>query len=725
MTRKALMICSLLSILLLTLIWASYKAMNPEWTQYQKAWDQTKKPAIVEVRIPQWNVVDRCPTCHIGLEEISSAHPVEAFGCTICHGGDGRSLDKEAAHAGLLGAQNPSRLDVVDRTCGRTAPDGAACHGGRTDLHRSQTERVPRALMATMAGVIASLRVVWNAQDTMEPRFASQTVESLDGKKRLDPVPFFGPAQAPKGPNNRPELEDRTGHPISISGQWADDQWRKFCSRCHLWNVREEGHSVHGEGCVACHVSYSDDGRYHGGDVTLKQAAPVRGAKHRLTTAMEVSQCQRCHNRSTRIALNYQGLMESDGYGTPYHQGEMNATRLSGGRTAYHLAPDVHFEKGLHCIDCHTGNDAMGDGKIYDRMRDQVEVACPDCHGTFEAPPELHQIEDEGEYSVWAARYLNIPPNRPGDRVALTGRKGVLINVRQEGTDLVLYSKVDGSRHRISVITGKSGAHGITGHSSSNMECYACHTSWAPQCYGCHDYRQEDALHYDAQARVPSPGLWLETRDYYRFGRPALGRNSRNKVAPFIPGCQVLFNALNSDGNLIEPFNRFVFRGELYGNGIISTPGFPHTVRTEVPGCHECHADPKRLGLGDGVGSWKPGEFVTLSDPGAEGLPFRYSLEALADSEGRPNQGQSHLGARPFDGGELRRIFAVNRCLVCHRSELDPIYSDFRKSLEEALKPKHKQLEDDFLAGKTDMRFIPPDPTEAVWEPEESQQASP
>ena len=456
----------------------------------------------------------------------------------------------------------------------------------------------------------------------------------------------------------------------------------------------------------------------------MKQASPPRGASHRLTTAMEVSQCQRCHNRSSRIALNYQGLMESDGYGTPFQQGEMNATRLSGGRTAYHLTPDIHLEKGLHCIDCHTGNDTMGDGKLYDRMRDQVETACPDCHGTFQAPPELHEIENEGEYAVWASRYLKIPRNRIGDRVALTRRKGVLINVRQEGADLVLYSKVSGERHRISVITGKSGAHGITGHGASNMECYACHTSWAPQCYGCHDYRRENGLHYDAQARHASPGVWSETRDYYRFGRPALGRNSRNKIAPFVPGCQVLFTALDADGHPIEPFNRFVFQGEAYGSGIVSTPVFPHTVRSEVPGCHECHADPKRLGLGDGVGPWERGEFTPLSDPAAEGLPFQTSLEALVDGEGRPTQGQTHSGARPLDGNERKRIFAVNNCLVCHRSGQDPIYSNFGKSLDQALKPKHKQLERDFLSGKTEMRFVPPDPTEATWETERPQQVS-
>ena len=45
-----------------------------------------------------------------------------------------------------------------------------------------------------------------------------------------------------------------------------------------LNHTREQGPGVHGEGCSACHVSYAEDGRYHGGDVTLKEASPPRGA---------------------------------------------------------------------------------------------------------------------------------------------------------------------------------------------------------------------------------------------------------------------------------------------------------------------------------------------------------------------------------------------------------------------------------------------------------------
>lgn len=60
--------------------------------------------------------VDRCVICHVGIEEgadlaelphparshprpeLLAAHPVERFGCTLCHGGQGWATEKAAAH---------------------------------------------------------------------------------------------------------------------------------------------------------------------------------------------------------------------------------------------------------------------------------------------------------------------------------------------------------------------------------------------------------------------------------------------------------------------------------------------------------------------------------------------------------------------------------------------------------------------------------------------------
>ena len=82
------------------------------------------------------NQPELCLTCHDGIEEISPAHPVEAFGCVICHGGNALALDENLAHAGLRGGKNPADFSVVEASCG-----GAECHSGTSADQRDHIQR--------------------------------------------------------------------------------------------------------------------------------------------------------------------------------------------------------------------------------------------------------------------------------------------------------------------------------------------------------------------------------------------------------------------------------------------------------------------------------------------------------------------------------------------------------------------------------------------------------
>jgi len=77
------------------------------------------QPEIRQVVVDEWGAVDRCITCHLGIEdplfagagqpftthpnpELLKNHPVEKFGCTICHGGQGLSTTYAgAAHKAI------------------------------------------------------------------------------------------------------------------------------------------------------------------------------------------------------------------------------------------------------------------------------------------------------------------------------------------------------------------------------------------------------------------------------------------------------------------------------------------------------------------------------------------------------------------------------------------------------------------------------------------------
>ena len=95
----------------------------PEWKQFQSGYhkmvlenmDEEAGQLEASLRIHQvspvgLNRTDRCMTCHLGMENPAMAdvpqphtmhpgeflvhHPVEKFGCTVCHGGQGRAIDK-------------------------------------------------------------------------------------------------------------------------------------------------------------------------------------------------------------------------------------------------------------------------------------------------------------------------------------------------------------------------------------------------------------------------------------------------------------------------------------------------------------------------------------------------------------------------------------------------------------------------------------------------------
>ncbi|MFQ5494993.1 MAG: c-type cytochrome [Phycisphaerae bacterium] len=113
--------------------------------------------AIRQVFLPELRRIDRCTTCHLGVAnpEMAGAakplaahpgdllkhHPVERFGCTICHQGEGRAITAEAAHgwdahdAPVPNAMTPLlRNDTVYTSCGRCHYE-VDLYGGQSDLY--------------------------------------------------------------------------------------------------------------------------------------------------------------------------------------------------------------------------------------------------------------------------------------------------------------------------------------------------------------------------------------------------------------------------------------------------------------------------------------------------------------------------------------------------------------------------------------------------------------
>jgi cytochrome c2 len=134
-----------------------------EWRYYQ--WDfrrvvsekfgaakaRTVPAGLQQIWVPALSRADRCTTCHqaaqwAGFEssdepfrthprEILKSHPIEAFGCTSCHGGQGWAVDVDPAHGPVehweepvLGASLGESYSLVDNKRALMQMNCNVCH---------------------------------------------------------------------------------------------------------------------------------------------------------------------------------------------------------------------------------------------------------------------------------------------------------------------------------------------------------------------------------------------------------------------------------------------------------------------------------------------------------------------------------------------------------------------------------------------------------------------
>ncbi len=124
------LLLSLVGIAVFVLMgFVTYNYLTPAWQDYQAEFRDlveekfgpdraaTVPRGLQQVYVKELNRIDRCVTCHQGVEwkglenapepfrthrkEILEKHPIEKFGCTTCHGGQGYATERRDAH-GLI-----------------------------------------------------------------------------------------------------------------------------------------------------------------------------------------------------------------------------------------------------------------------------------------------------------------------------------------------------------------------------------------------------------------------------------------------------------------------------------------------------------------------------------------------------------------------------------------------------------------------------------------------
>jgi mono/diheme cytochrome c family protein len=113
--NKLLLLCSSLGVLALLVVAMVQENFLKEWRRIQmtaQARGEELDSRLRQIVVPALHVSDRCVTCHVGMApgeqgvagvSILAPHPnvghdPAAFGCIICHGGQGRATDRADAH---------------------------------------------------------------------------------------------------------------------------------------------------------------------------------------------------------------------------------------------------------------------------------------------------------------------------------------------------------------------------------------------------------------------------------------------------------------------------------------------------------------------------------------------------------------------------------------------------------------------------------------------------
>jgi hypothetical protein len=294
-------------------------------------------------------------------------------------------------------------------------------------------------------------------------------------------------------------------------------------------------------------------------------------------------------------------------------------------RRAVHLK-DVHAEYGMHCTDCHFTQDVHGDGKLYGEYQAAVSIKCDDCHGTarryatlrlsgpssasLEDAPDRRRLDSGAYKTPWGERRFE--RRTIGARVEIVQRS--MVEPKKEWIVRQVKDSVDpldpayNERAAYAKTIRKDGKTWgdlpkdpnepcPLAHGESEMDCYACHTSWVTSCFGCHLPQKalwkSDEYHFEGKAR----------RNYATYN-PQVARDDAFMLAvpgkvKRAPGQKTKYSTARSSSAVLisseDGLRRKIYaqQATVAGNGMSSqafNTHFAHTVRKrETRKCDDCH----------------------------------------------------------------------------------------------------------------------------------------
>ena len=332
------------------------------------------------------------------------------------------------------------------------------------------------------------------------------------------------------------EIPEST-HPPQNKKELVNDMLRRRCLRCHVYTAGDRYPYVQrGTGCAACHLLYTDG--------ILES--------HSFTIPTE-RQCLSCHY-GNHVGNDFAGSYEHDfnwEYRTPYTTRAPFARPY--GVEQHQLAPDVHRQRGLTCLDCHSGRELAGSQQI---------IRCEDCHAPAPAtPPPLKNVRAEEDQliltTVTDGKELRIPGLTHPAHAKYKGRVSCQVCHAQWGfndraTHLMLsYSDEITAWERLTV------------QSSSEVETFLEHNL----------YSDEDELAttmVDSISGQSKAGIWYLGFTQRRWEDILIGRDDDGIIKVFRPILDLRLSAVDEDDDVLFD--------NLKGTGSGLLPYTPHTT---------------------------------------------------------------------------------------------------------------------------------------------------
>lgn len=307
-----------------------------------------------------------------------------------------------------------------------------------------------------------------------------------------------------------------------------------------------------------------------------------------------------------------------------------------GGRNGSTRQMDVHFERGMHCIDCHFMQDVHGDGNVYSTNWDAIEIECEDCHGANNKTNFLTSGPNGGND-------MRIPVNENLEPY-FEERNGQVIQRSRVNTGLewVVPQTIDASaaspyareahdpEYHIaepgegSTFDGEQGQSLIT---RAKVECATCHNGFLTNCLNCHididvGNKQRKLVTVDPgnpdasltiEASAGENEIWLRNRHnrgHINFQLLGLLRSTfsmgvsslseKGRLGLFRSSMQVAASVTDGNGDSLRDQLPFTTFQTLEGNsgrmnaatsGVAMNQTMAHTVRPdEARGCEMCHS---------------------------------------------------------------------------------------------------------------------------------------